>query len=195
MEKIDSGAFFERLREILDQETQNWWAEKISVSQGTISNCYKNKFTTVDKIIKILSVKQISPTWLIFGSGPKELKYLNNEKIEKFQDSQRDLQARFAKVELENIKLRKKLMSIQNSLDQKDLISLNGDNDIDFISIITVLRTAMDVIFKMAELFARHNIDISNYSEILSWIKNNIEVQKHSTAAAMENLNKIIKSK
>jgi uncharacterized protein YdcH (DUF465 family) len=195
MNKKLEDAFFKRLFEVLDEETQHWWAKKISVSQGTISNLYKKKYSTIDKIIKIMALKKISPNWLILGSGPKDLKYLDEKEIGKIQDRFRDSQEKMAELEYSNLMLQKQVKQLENRLIENELLSLNGDKDIDIVGLMTIFRMVNDVIFKIAEVFTKKNLDSKNYGEILKWFKNNFETQKYGTAAAMENLNSIIKIK
>lgn len=185
--------FFNRLWGVLGKETQQWWANKISVSQGTISNCYKKKHMATEKIIKILTVKQISPTWLIFGIGPKELRFFDENKIDEIQDDYRNVQNKLAEMEYENVRLKKTIKELKNVIDQSTLMVSKSEEEFNFLGILTVLRMATDVIFKMAEVYSKQNIDSHKYGEILSWMKKNIDAHKHSTLKVLEQLDKVIK--
>ena len=191
--EFSENDFFNRLREILDEETQQWWASKISVAQGTISNCYKNRYLSADKIIKIATVKQVSPTWLIFGTGPKELKFFDKKKIGEIQDAYRNSQKKLTEIEYKNVKLRKKVRQLENALKQSALLSSAGEGESAIVGVMALLKMAIDVIFKMAEMQVKQNFDGDVYANILEWMSKNLENRKHTTAEMLEQLDTLFK--
>ncbi len=187
MNAKEKDAFFERLFEVLDEETQSWWAKTIGLSQGTISNIYKKKFMPADKLVEILKAKKISADWLFFNIGSKKIEHRNASAIDKMQDNFREAQNKFAGLERENIKLRKERKIHEAASGLQAALPSPGD----FLNAATSIRMIIDLVLRMALEFAKQNIDDDKLIEIFHWLKRNHDVKKFGTAAAMEELNQL----
>ncbi len=194
MKEKEKKDFFKRLCEILDEETQVWWTKKLGVSQGTISNFYRQRFTSVDKIFKIIREKKISADWLFFGTGPKYSKHLNSQEIDKVQDGFRASQNKIVALEHENMRLRKENRVLKAGIEQNEFL-VGGDKEDRFLDTITYLRNAIDLIFKMALNYAEQEIDDDKYIDILNWLKSSHKAKMHNTASILEELSSVFLKK
>ena len=201
--KYKESGFFNRLTEVLRTEKQNWWAKKTGTSQSMVSNyCFKGKHPRADKIAKILELKNISANWLYFGIGPKSLDYLDEEEIEKKQNSDRQIQVEIIRLAEENIQLKDEILQMKLRLKQDQLVSdteavysskeadLLGDN---IVGAFALTRMVIDIIIKMAELYAKDHVNYEKFSSILDWIEQNKVAKKYNTAAMLRELERIIR--
>ena len=201
--KYKESGFFDRLTEVLRTEKQNWWAKKTGTSQSMVSNYwFKGKHPRADKIAKILELKNISANWLYFGIGPKSLDYLDEEEIEKKQNSHRQIQVEIIRLAEENIQLKDEILQMKLRLKQDQLVSdteavysskeadLLGDN---IVGAFALTRMVIDIIIKMAELYAKDHVNYEKFSSILDWIEQNKVAKKYNTAAMLRELERIIR--
>lgn len=198
-----SDGFFDRLMEILGTEVQTWWAEKTQTSQSTVSNYwFKGKYPRSDKILKILELKKISANWLFFNIGPKSLEYFDADEIDRVQNERRKTQIEIMELMQENMRLKELLAKSEIVNKEKQLLSRikdykanSGDENINntVISSISFLKMTMDVVLKMAERYAKDNLDDEKYKKILRWIESGFDSQKYSTASKLKELDTVIK--
>lgn len=199
---MQSG-FFDRLMEILETEVQTWWAEKTNTSQSTVSNYwFKGKYPRGDKLLKILELKKISANWLFFNIGPKSLEYFDADEIDRVQNESRKTQIEIMELMQENMRLKELLGKSEIVIKENQLLSRitnfesdMGDESINnsVIGSISFLKMIMDVVLKMAERYSKDNLNDENYNKILSWIENNLESHRFSTASKLKELDAIIK--
>jgi transcriptional regulator with XRE-family HTH domain len=200
--KYKESGFFSRLTEVLRTEKQNWWAKKTGTSQSMVSNYWlKGKHPRGDKIAKILELKNISANWLYFGIGPKDMDCLDEEEIEKKKNLDRQTQLEIIRLAEENSQLKEKILQMKLRLKQDQLVSeteavysskeanLLDDN---IVGAFALTRMIIDIIMKMAELYAKDHVDHEKFGSILDWIEQNRVAKKFSTAAMLQELEQIV---
>jgi len=76
--KFDNSAFLaglaERMRELMEGETQISLAAKLNVSQGNVAKYLQGKIIPrADVLLHMIMSKNVNPTWFLIGKGPKHL--------------------------------------------------------------------------------------------------------------------------
>ena len=201
IEYKESG-FFNGLTEVLRTEKQNWWAEKTGTSQSMVSNYwFKGKHPRGDKIAKIMELKNISANWLYFGIGPKNMDCPDEEEIEKKKNLDRQTQVEIIRLAEENSQLKDKILQMKLRLKQDQLVAdteavysskeadLLDDN---IVGAFALTRMIIDIIIKMAELYAKDHVDYEKFGSILDWIEQNRVAKKFNTAAMLRELEQIV---
>ncbi|MCP3875473.1 MAG: bacteriophage CI repressor [Desulfobacteraceae bacterium] len=199
--KHDEDGFFDRLTSILEKEKQIWWAERTGAAQSTVSNYWlKRKYPKMDKLVKIMELKNISPNWLFYNIGPKYMDYYKKNEIGKRQDYDRRTQYEIMKITDENMRLRDKLDACKAALSENMIFtevhkSLGGsENSIEkrMLGVFALMRMMVDVVTKMAEKYSKEQVDSKKLEKIFDWVINNKETEMLSTASTLRKLEDVI---
>ncbi len=199
--KHDEDGFFDRLTSILEKEKQIWWAERTGAAQSTVSNYWlKRKYPKMDKLVKIMELKNISPNWLFYNVGPKYMDYYKKNEIGKRQDYDRRTQYEIMKITDENMRLRDKLDACKAALSENKIFnevhkSLGGsENSIEkrMLGVFALMRMMVDVVTKMAEKYSKEQVDSKKLEKIFDWVINNKETEMLSTASTLRKLEDVI---
>lgn len=74
MIEFSSKKFTNRLNHILSQEPVKYWIKEIGVAPSLISSGWKKgTLPNLLNLVKLCQIKNISPTWLLFGIGESNL--------------------------------------------------------------------------------------------------------------------------
>jgi transcriptional regulator with XRE-family HTH domain len=200
------SAFKNRLIEILNQETQVWWADRIGISQSVISNSYyKGSFPRTDKLMKIIQLSGVSANWLLFGKGAKYLDDMDEHAIDRRQDRKREQQIRILEIEAENQDLKERIKALQRQLEQQkvdstigmsDQIKGSSGHDIfeqNVFPVMTMFRLLNEIALKIVEIHTKERMDSDQFIHLTKWIRSNFETKKFETITKLSELQSILK--
>ncbi len=200
------SAFKNRLIEILNQNTQVWWADRIGISQSVISNSYyKGTFPRTDKLMKIIQLSGVSANWLLFGKGAKYMDDMDEHAIDRRQDRKREQQIQILKIESENQELKARIKALQRQLEQakadamigmSDQINGSSGQDIfeqNIFPIMTMFRLLNEIALKMVEIHTKERMDNDQFINLAKWIRSNFETKKYETITKLSELENILK--
>lgn len=200
------SAFKNRLIEILNQNTQVWWADRIGISQSVISNSYyKGTFPRTDKLMKIIQLSGVSANWLLFGKGAKYMDDMDEHAIDRRQDRKREQQIQILEIEAENQELKERVKALQRQLEQQkadtmiglsDQIKGGSGQDIfeqNIFPVMTMFRLLNEIALKIVEIHTKERMDTDQFIHLTKWIQNNFETKKFETITKLSELESILK--
>ncbi|MFZ1983053.1 MAG: hypothetical protein WAU91_01490 [Desulfatitalea sp.] len=185
----------DKFLELIAEQSQPWWSEKIGVSQAIISSSWSiGKMPRVETLLKILKIKGVSPSWMFFNIGPKYLKDFDNQDLSVKRN--REVHIKIQSAENELIELREKVKNLELLLQQQQLCMLvpllkardTFDEEPTVVPILTMMRMLNDVLFKAFEL----TVNKDNAKNLMDWIQDNFASNQFTTIAALKAIEKII---
>lgn len=185
----------EKFMALIKEHSQPWWSEKVGVSQAVVSSSWTaGKLPRVETLLKILKLKEVSPTWIFFGIGPKYLTDLDHQDASVTRNREIHLKMQMAESEL--IELRQKVRNLELLLKQQQLclrVPLLKDAEAasekaSAVPVLTLMRMLNDVLYKSFELAVNED----NAESIIDWIKENFDSNQYTTIAALKEVEKII---
>lgn len=196
--------FKKRLIDVLDEEQQVWWSERLSISQSVLSGGWKKKsFPRSDNLLKICEIKDISANWLLFGLGPKRLSDFSENRLREARQKKDQHQERIMQKSEEILMLKQRVSELERALASVELSNLvkyrsdikktGMDTEIDIfnenvIPLITLMRLIQDILFKVFEEYSKENLSTERYNSIFSYLTENFEAHTYEVIATLKEL-------
>lgn len=167
--KQEHVAFIERFISIIETETPSYWIKIFDAPYSLIWGWKKGIFPSIEYVMKVCEISNVSPTWLFFGISPQFLDSIDKSHNE---DKEKDkIQAFIWDLE-RRVKIEKELADIriaksetnQNAIKLLKWMRDTFDSDINEIEDIKLKDLGEKIVMPILEFFK------ANFDEVFLFI-------------------------